>query len=82
MARYKKRYLHAILRQEIGWFDTSTPEELCTRFGAAMLAVEEGVGFKIAMGAFDHTRPPVASGAVGLARHGGHRGRAGDAIGR
>jgi len=28
----------------------------------------EGIGFKIAMGAFDHTRPPVASGAVGLAR--------------
>ena len=28
----------------------------------------EGVGFKVAMGAFDHTRPPVASGAVGLAR--------------
>ena len=28
----------------------------------------EGVGFKIAMGAFDHTRPPVAAGAVGLAK--------------
>lgn len=28
----------------------------------------EGHGFKIAMGAFDHTRPPVAIGAVGLAR--------------
>jgi len=28
----------------------------------------EGAGFKIAMGAFDNTRPPVASGAVGLAR--------------
>ena len=27
-----------------------------------------GMGFKIAMLAFDHTRPPVASGAVGLAR--------------
>ena len=27
-----------------------------------------GEGFKIAMTAFDHTRPPVASGAVGLAR--------------
>ena len=26
------------------------------------------MGFKIAMLAFDHTRPPVASGAVGLAR--------------
>lgn len=28
----------------------------------------EGMGFKIAMGAFDKTRPPVAAGAVGLAR--------------
>jgi acyl-CoA dehydrogenase len=28
----------------------------------------EGAGFKIAMGAFDLTRPPVAAGAVGLAR--------------
>lgn len=28
----------------------------------------EGLGFKIAMGAFDFTRPPVAAGAVGLAR--------------
>ncbi|OQR98873.1 medium-chain specific acyl-CoA dehydrogenase, mitochondrial precursor [Thraustotheca clavata] len=28
----------------------------------------EGYGFKIAMQAFDHTRPPVAIGAVGLAR--------------
>jgi len=31
-----------------------------------MLGVE-GAGFKIAMGAFDRTRPPVAAGAVGLA---------------
>ncbi len=29
---------------------------------------KEGDGFKIAMSAFDHTRPAVASGAVGLAR--------------
>lgn len=28
----------------------------------------EGLGFKIAMGAFDKTRPPVAASAVGLAR--------------
>eukprot|EP00614_Pseudopedinella_elastica_P036385 CAMPEP_0181285118 /NCGR_PEP_ID=MMETSP1097-20121128/15806_1 /TAXON_ID=35684 /ORGANISM="Pseudopedinella elastica, Strain CCMP716" /LENGTH=207 /DNA_ID=CAMNT_0023388677 /DNA_START=1 /DNA_END=623 /DNA_ORIENTATION=+ len=28
----------------------------------------EGAGFKVAMGAFDNTRPPVASGAVGVAR--------------
>eukprot|EP01147_Barroeca_monosierra_P002482 gene2482-5412_t len=29
---------------------------------------KEGDGFKIAMGAFDRTRPPVAAGAVGLAQ--------------
>lgn len=29
---------------------------------------KEGDGFKIAMSAFDHTRPPVAAGAVGLAK--------------
>ncbi|OXA65037.1 medium-chain specific acyl-CoA dehydrogenase, mitochondrial [Folsomia candida] len=29
---------------------------------------ETGAGFKIAMGAFDKTRPPVAAGAVGLAQ--------------
>ncbi|OWF37400.1 medium-chain specific acyl-CoA dehydrogenase, mitochondrial-like [Mizuhopecten yessoensis] len=28
----------------------------------------EGLGFKVAMGAFDKTRPPVAAGAVGLAQ--------------
>lgn len=28
----------------------------------------EGIGFKLAMGAFDKTRPPVAAGAVGLAQ--------------
>jgi len=27
-----------------------------------------GAGFKVAMGAFDNTRPPVAIGAVGVAR--------------
>lgn len=30
--------------------------------------IGEGAGFKIAMGAFDKTRPPVASGATGLAQ--------------
>lgn len=30
--------------------------------------MDEGDGFKIAMGAFDQTRPPVAIGAVGVAR--------------
>jgi acyl-CoA dehydrogenase len=34
----------------------------------ANLLGREGDGWKIAMTAFDHTRPPVAAGAVGLAR--------------
>lgn len=33
---------------------------------------KEGEGFKIAMGAFDRTRPPVAAGAVGLAQRALH----------
>jgi alkylation response protein AidB-like acyl-CoA dehydrogenase len=32
--------------------------------------IGEGAGFKIAMGTFDKTRPPVAAGAVGLAQRG------------
>jgi acyl-CoA dehydrogenase len=35
---------------------------------AKWLVGKEGDGFKIAMSAFDHTRPSVASGAVGLAQ--------------
>lgn len=35
---------------------------------AKYLLGKEGDGFKIAMKAFDHTRPPVAAGAVGVAR--------------
>jgi acyl-CoA dehydrogenase len=35
---------------------------------AKYLLGKEGDGFKIAMSAFDHTRPTVSSGAVGLAR--------------
>ncbi|XP_004929915.1 medium-chain specific acyl-CoA dehydrogenase, mitochondrial isoform X2 [Bombyx mori] len=34
--------------------------------------IGEGAGFKIAMGAFDKTRPPVAAGATGLAQRALH----------
>lgn len=44
----------------ISFTDVKVPEKY--RLGA------EGQGFKIAMAAFDHTRPPVAAGAVGVAR--------------
>jgi len=32
------------------------------------ILIGEGAGFKVAMGAFDKTRPPVAAGAVGIAQ--------------
>ena len=38
------------------------------KIAAKYLLGKEGDGFKIAMSAFDHTRPTVSSGAVGLAR--------------
>lgn len=44
----------------ISFEDVEVPDE--NRLG------EEGYGFKVAMKAFDFTRPPVAIGAVGLAR--------------
>jgi acyl-CoA dehydrogenase len=38
------------------------------KVSAANLLGKEGDGFKIAMAAFDHTRPPVAAAATGVAR--------------
>jgi len=38
------------------------------RIPAANVLGKEGDGFKIAMSVFDKTRPPVAAGALGLAR--------------
>jgi len=35
---------------------------------AENVLIGEGAGFKVAMGAFDKTRPPVAAGAVGIAQ--------------
>lgn len=46
--------------RSITFTDVKVPEK--NRVG------KEGDGFKIAMGAFDHSRPLVAAGAVGLAR--------------
>ncbi|MCM2321873.1 MAG: acyl-CoA dehydrogenase family protein [Oligoflexia bacterium] len=51
---------HASDTREVIFEEVKIPEKY--RLG------KEGDGFRIAMSAFDHTRPPVAAGAVGLAR--------------
>ncbi len=51
---------HASDTRGITFEDVKVPEKY--RLG------KEGDGFKIAMSAFDHTRPAVSAGAVGLAR--------------
>ncbi len=51
---------HASDTRAVTFVDVKVPS--ANRVGA------EGDGFKIAMGAFDHSRPVVASAAVGLAR--------------
>ena len=40
---FKKAYVRSILRQDIGWFDVSRPEELATRAGESFTAVTEGL---------------------------------------
>jgi len=40
--RYKSAYLKAVLRQDVGWYDTSNPEELATCFAEAMVKVQGG----------------------------------------
>jgi acyl-CoA dehydrogenase len=41
---------------------------ICNQFRASIYSVAAGKGFKIAMEAFDITRPMVGAGAVGLSQ--------------
>lgn len=52
---------HASDTRSVSFSDVKVPD--------ANLLGKEGDGFRIAMGAFDHTRPLVSAAAVGLARH-------------
>ena len=42
MAQYKSKYLKAILRQDVGWYDTSNPEQLSTTFAECMGTMQKG----------------------------------------
>jgi ABC-type multidrug transport system fused ATPase/permease subunit len=43
MLKYKMAFLKAVLRQDVAWYDTSSPEELTTRFEEAMVKVQKGL---------------------------------------
>ncbi|KAE8596138.1 hypothetical protein XENTR_v10015982 [Xenopus tropicalis] len=47
--RIRSNFFHAVLRQEIGWFDVNDAGELNTRLTDDVSKINEGIGDKIAM---------------------------------
>ena len=47
IARYRTNYMKAIIRQDVGWFDISNPQELSTAFGETISTLEKGLGFPV-----------------------------------
>jgi ATP-binding cassette subfamily B (MDR/TAP) protein 1 len=46
-ARWRRFYLQAILRQDIGWFDTNNPSELSSKIAANCQDLEKGISSKL-----------------------------------
>ena len=44
MARYRVEYMKAIIRQDVGWYDVSNPQELSAAFGEALTLIESALG--------------------------------------
>ncbi|XP_053569971.1 ATP-dependent translocase ABCB1 [Bombina bombina] len=47
--KIRRNFFHAVLRQEIGWFDVNDPGELNTRLTDDVSKINEGIGDKIAL---------------------------------
>ncbi|XP_043923456.1 ATP-dependent translocase ABCB1 [Protopterus annectens] len=47
--KIRHQFFHAVLRQEIGWFDVNDPGELNTRLTDDINKINEGIGDKISM---------------------------------
>ena len=43
-ARYRVEYLRAVIRQDVGWFDVSNPQQLSTSFGEAVTLIDKALG--------------------------------------
>jgi len=61
-AMWRKTYLTAILRQDIGWFDVNNPGELSSKIAESTQLIEEGIGSKLGLGS-----RMLMQGLVGLA---------------
>jgi len=49
-AMWRKAYLTAILRQDVGWFDVNNPGELSSKIAESTQLIEEGIGSKLSVG--------------------------------
>ncbi|XP_062395061.1 ATP-binding cassette, sub-family B (MDR/TAP), member 4 [Sardina pilchardus] len=47
--RLRKKFFHAIIQQEIGWFDVNETGQLNTRLADDILKINEGIGDKLGM---------------------------------
>jgi len=50
-AAWRKAYLQAIVRQDVGWYDVNKSEELSSRVAESTQAIEEGISSKLSLGA-------------------------------
>ena len=44
---WRKKYLSAIIRQDVGWYDTNKPNELSSRIAESTQQLEEGISDKL-----------------------------------
>eukprot|EP00961_Rhodomonas_salina_P108864 1465104-Rhodomonas_salina.1 len=44
---WRKKYLSAVIRQDIGWYDTNNPNELSSRIAESTQMLEEGISDKL-----------------------------------
>ncbi|KAJ1492392.1 hypothetical protein T484DRAFT_1881052 [Baffinella frigidus] len=49
-AAWRKAYIKAIVRQDVGWYDTNKSEELSSRVAESAQAIEEGISSKLSLG--------------------------------
>ena len=65
IVQLRKQYLHSILRQDVGWFDTSDPQTLPGLIGSTQTHISDGLSSKT-LQAFEFIGMGIAGFAVSL----------------